>query len=61
MPNALTEEELALVERAGRKYRELMKVGCTGCGYCMPCPSEVTIPSCFEEYNAMHMFGPGKK
>ena len=38
--NALTEEELELVERVGRKYRELMKVGCTGCGYCMPCPSE---------------------
>ena len=24
----------------------------------MPCPSNVTIPDCFDEYNAMHMFGP---
>jgi hypothetical protein len=55
--NALTEAELRLVERVGRKYRELMKVGCTGCGYCMPCPSAVMIPSCFEEYNRAHMFG----
>jgi uncharacterized protein len=55
--NSLTEEELELVTRAGRIYRELMKVGCTGCGYCMPCPSNVMIPLCFEEYNTMHMFG----
>ena len=55
--NALTPDELSLVERAGRTYRELMKVGCTGCGYCMPCPSNVSIPGCFEEYNKMHMFG----
>jgi predicted aldo/keto reductase-like oxidoreductase len=56
-PQTFTEEELALVERAGRKYRELMKVGCTGCGYCLPCPSGVMIPQCFQEYNEMHMFG----
>jgi predicted aldo/keto reductase-like oxidoreductase len=54
---ALTAEELALVQRVARKYRELMKVDCTGCGYCMPCPSGVMIPGCFEVYNKMHMFG----
>ena len=56
--NSLTPEELALVERVGRTYRELLKVGCTGCGYCMPCPSNVMIPLCFEEFNNMHLFGP---
>jgi uncharacterized protein len=55
--DALTGGELALVERVSRKYQELMKVGCTGCGYCMPCPSGVLIPGCFEVYNKMHMFG----
>jgi uncharacterized protein len=53
----LTEAELALVERAGRTYRDLMKVGCTGCGYCLPCPAGVAIPGCFDQYNRMHMFG----
>ena len=55
--NSLTHEELDLVDRASRTYRELMKVGCTGCGYCMPCPAHVSIPICFEEYNRLHMFG----
>jgi len=54
----LTAKELDLVERASRAFSGLMKVGCTGCGYCMPCPSEVMIPICFEEYNKMHLFGP---
>ena len=54
--NALTKDELNLVERAAGICRKLMKVGCTGCGYCMPCPSEVKIPLCFDEYNQMHMF-----
>ncbi|GFE62855.1 aldo/keto reductase [Geobacter sp. AOG2] len=54
---ALTGEELSLVDRVSRKYQELMKVGCTGCGYCMPCPAGVDIPGCFDVYNKMHMFG----
>ena len=56
-PNSLTEDEIKLVAAAGRKYKTLMKVGCTGCGYCMPCPSDVHISGCFEVYNKMHMFG----
>ena len=54
-PNSLTEAELQLVKRVESKYRELMKVGCTGCRYCMPCPSGVNIPLCFEEYNNLYL------
>lgn len=57
LPESLKSEELALVKRAGAKYRELMKVSCTGCGYCMPCPVGVDIPGCFDVYNKMHLFG----
>jgi len=48
---SLTKTDLGLVKRVEEKYRELMRVGCTGCRYCMPCPSGVNIPMCFEEYN----------
>lgn len=56
-PNSLTQAECDLVDAAAREYRELMKVGCTGCGYCMPCPEGVMIPTAFELYNKLHLFG----
>ena len=56
-PNSLTPGERTLVKKAADKYREIMKVSCSGCGYCMPCPAGVDIPSCFEVYNKMHLFG----
>jgi hypothetical protein len=56
-PNSLTEAELQMVKKVEQKYRELMKVGCTGCRYCMPCPNGVNIPFCFEDYNNLYMSG----
>lgn len=55
-PNTLTAEELSLYERVRTEYYRLMKVGCTGCSYCMPCPAGVDIPFCFSYYNAKHLF-----
>jgi predicted aldo/keto reductase-like oxidoreductase len=56
-PESLTEDELKLISRVERTYRDLMKAACTGCRYCMPCPSGVDIPNCFEAYNNLHLFG----
>ena len=55
LPGSLTKAELQLVKKVEKKYRELMKVGCTGCRYCMPCPSGVNIPLCFEQFNNLAM------
>ncbi|PKL39852.1 MAG: aldo/keto reductase [Spirochaetae bacterium HGW-Spirochaetae-1] len=59
--DSLSAEELALVREAAEKFQSLMKVGCTGCRYCMPCPSGVDIPGCFEMYNSRHMWGKEKE
>ena len=56
LPNSLTEKENQLVEEAADEFRRVMKVGCTSCQYCMPCPAGVNIPSCFEFYNSRHVF-----
>jgi predicted aldo/keto reductase-like oxidoreductase len=56
LPDSLQEEELQLIEKVRDKYRELMKTGCTGCRYCMPCPAGVDIARCFEFYDTAHMF-----
>lgn len=55
-PNSMTEGELDLCRRVADTYRKLMRVGCTGCGYCMPCPAEVQIPTCFDLLNKARMF-----
>jgi predicted aldo/keto reductase-like oxidoreductase len=57
---SLSPSEHALIKRVAHKYRELMKAGCTGCRYCMPCPSGVDIPMAFEFYNYAHMYGDVK-
>jgi hypothetical protein len=55
-PRSLTEQELLRIARVRDTYGRLMKVGCTGCGYCMPCPAGVDIPGCFSLYNAHYLF-----
>ncbi len=55
--DSLTPEECELVDQAAATYKKLMKVDCTGCGYCLPCPEAVMIPAIFEVYNKMHLFG----
>jgi len=56
LPGSLTPGELALVGKVRAAFQERIKIPCTGCGYCMPCPSGVNIRSCFELYNQAHMF-----
>ncbi len=55
-PDSLTQKELALVKEASDTYKRLMKVGCSGCEYCKPCPEGVNISAAFEVLNKLHLF-----
>ena len=48
---SLTEEESSFIAGLRDAYYTGMKVGCTGCRYCMPCPKNVDIPGTFAAYN----------
>lgn len=50
-PGELSDSDLKMLERVVGAINSKMKVGCTGCGYCTPCPKGVDIPGCFAAYN----------
>ena len=56
-PGTLLDEELELVARVREKYRELGRIPCTDCQYCLPCPNGVNIPRVFEIYNDAKIYG----
>ena len=45
-------DRLELFRRAKSLYDAKVKIGCTACGYCLPCPSGVNIPNVFRSYNS---------
>jgi len=51
---AMAPEEEALYAQVVQAIRESVKVGCTACGYCQPCPMGVDIPGAFAAYNRWH-------
>ena len=55
--DAFDEADFALIEAVKEAINEKVKVGCTGCGYCMPCPQGVDIPALFRCYNSMYTEG----
>lgn len=54
-PNALTADDLAVFTAVKNEIQKTIRVGCTGCGYCMPCPQGVDIPVCFRCYNEKYI------
>jgi predicted aldo/keto reductase-like oxidoreductase len=55
-PDSLTSGEIELIGRVTDIYRKMLKVNCTSCAYCMPCPAGVDIPMNFSLYNDTFMF-----
>ncbi|MDO5847110.1 MAG: aldo/keto reductase [Methanocorpusculum sp.] len=50
-PGCLSDESLSLYSSVKEILNAKTAVPCTGCGYCMPCPHGVDIPSVFAAYN----------
>ena len=49
---AMTEEEMQTMLRAGQLIRDRVAIGCTGCGYCLKhCPIGLPIPTILKLYN----------
>lgn len=56
-PGELTAADFQMYEDVKAIINEKIKVGCTGCAYCMPCPNGVDIPGSFRCYNARYSEG----
>ncbi len=53
----LTDSDQEMLNQVLASINSNMKVGCTGCGYCMPCPKGVDIPLTFAAYNRRYAEG----
>jgi len=54
--DALTPEELAVIEEVREAYTARTLVDCTACRYCMPCPQGLDIPLLFGFLNNASLF-----
>ena len=53
----LTQADEELLRNVVNAINAKIKVGCTGCRYCMPCPQNVDIPGTFAAYNRKYTEG----
>lgn len=53
--DSFDEIDLKMIEEIKKEINQKMRVGCTGCAYCMPCPKGIDIPGTFRCYNEMYI------
>ena len=52
-----TSKDIEVITNAKKAFDEVIKIPCTGCSYCMPCPQGVDIPTCLSCYNSRYIEG----
>ena len=55
--NSLTEGEKNTISKIRNAYDQYSLVPCTNCGYCLPCPNDVSIPFVFRLLNDVAYWG----
>ncbi|MBN1620379.1 aldo/keto reductase [candidate division WOR-3 bacterium] len=55
-PGCLSSEDMSLFEEVKNTYLSMKHFNCTGCSYCLPCPSGVFIPGILALYSDLLMF-----
>ncbi|MGI5907349.1 MAG: aldo/keto reductase [Christensenellales bacterium] len=58
-PGVMSGDDQRLIAAIRAAFEAQHSIGCTGCGYCMPCPSGVRIPEVFRLYNSHQLMKPG--
>jgi uncharacterized protein len=53
----LSDGERQQIAAALDEIKQLADLYCTGCGYCLPCPNDVSIPKNFEYMNYHRLYG----
>ena len=56
-PDMLTDSDQATIAAARKGIIDVMRVSCTACNYCLPCPEGVDIPTCLINYNNIAIEG----
>lgn len=56
-PNSMPNAQIEVIKKAQAWFDSKIKVPCTGCRYCVPCPKGVSIPEIFDHYNTASMRG----
>jgi len=55
LPDSLSSVENEVMEQVKQVYKNKIRVECSACGYCMPCPSGINIPQCLSYLNQAAM------
>ncbi len=59
--NSLTEDDQNTISKLHTAYDKYLVVPCTNCGYCLPCPNDVSIPFIFRLLNEVAYWGESGK